>query len=29
MNEIQNKEIQYSDILKELEEKVHYLRGCL
>ena len=29
MSEMQNEEIQYGDILKEFEDKVNYLRGCL
>jgi hypothetical protein len=29
MNEIQNEEVQYGELLKELEDKIEYLRGCL
>jgi len=29
MNEIQNEEIQYSELVKELKDKIEYLRGCL
>lgn len=29
MNELKNEEVQYGELIKELEEKVEYLKGCL
>lgn len=29
MKEIQNDEIQYNELLKTLQDKVEYLKGCL
>jgi len=29
MNEIQSEEIQYGELIKEIEDKIEYLRGCL
>ncbi len=29
MNELKNEEVQYGELIKELEGKVEYLKGCL
>jgi hypothetical protein len=29
MNELKNEEARHEELIKELEEKVEYLKGCL